>query len=33
MASKPLRVMAFAYHIMDLEEWNNEFGEAAKMFE
>ena len=33
MASKPLRVIAFAYHIMDLEEWNNGFGEASKIFE
>lgn len=33
MASKPLRVIAFAYHVMDLEEWNNGFGEAARIFE
>lgn len=33
MAAKPLRVIAFAYHIMDLDEWNTGFGEAAKIFE
>ena len=33
MASKPLRVIAFAYHIMDFEEWQSAYGEASKIFE
>jgi len=33
MASKPLRVIAFAYHVMDVEEWNSGYGEASKIFE
>jgi hypothetical protein len=33
MASKPLRVIAFAFFEMDEDEWNVTFEEAGKDFE
>jgi hypothetical protein len=33
MASKPLRVLSFAYFEMDEDQWNVQFEQAGKEFE